>query len=63
VVRRQPGQIVYQTQSQKKNPSQNNRAGRVAQGIGPGFKPQYHQKREREREKSKLINSIKNNPG
>jgi hypothetical protein len=26
-------------------------AGRVAQGIGPKFKPQNHKKREREREK------------
>jgi hypothetical protein len=29
----------------KKNPSQK-RAGGVAQGVGPEFKPQYHKKQE-----------------
>jgi hypothetical protein len=28
----------------QKNPSQKNRAGGVAQGEGPEFKPQYHKK-------------------
>jgi hypothetical protein len=37
----QPKQIVQETQSQK-NPSQK-RAGRVVQGVGPEFKPQYLQ--------------------
>jgi hypothetical protein len=35
----QPGQIVHETLSGK-NPSQK-RAGGVAQGVGPKFKPQY----------------------
>jgi hypothetical protein len=35
----------YKTLSQK-NPSQE-RAGGVAQGIGPEFKPQYHKKKKR----------------
>jgi hypothetical protein len=35
----QTGQIVHETLSQK-NPSQK-RAGGVAQGVGPEFKPQY----------------------
>jgi hypothetical protein len=39
-VQSQPGQIVRKTLSQK-NPSQN-RAGGVAQGEGPEFKPRYH---------------------
>jgi hypothetical protein len=38
-VRSQPGQIVPETLSQK-NPSQKI-TGRVAQGVGPEFKPQY----------------------
>jgi hypothetical protein len=38
-VRSQPGQIVPKTISQK-NPLQK-RAGGVAQGEGPEFKPQY----------------------
>jgi hypothetical protein len=37
-----PRQIVHETLFQK-NPSQK-RAGGVAQGIGPEFKLQYHQK-------------------
>jgi hypothetical protein len=48
-VRRQPGQIVCETLSQKK-PSQK-WASRVAQGVGPEFKPQYHKNKERERER------------
>jgi hypothetical protein len=39
-----PRQTVCKTLSQK-NPSQK-RAGRVAQGVGPEFKPQYCQKRK-----------------
>jgi hypothetical protein len=40
----QPGQIVLETLSQK-NPSQK-RAGGVAQGEGPEFKPQYRKKQK-----------------
>jgi hypothetical protein len=39
-VQSQPGQIVQETLSQK-NPTQK-RAGGVAQGVGPEFKPQNH---------------------
>jgi hypothetical protein len=46
VVGRQPGQIVQKTLSQKKN-SSHKRAGEVALGKGPEFKPQYFKKRER----------------
>jgi hypothetical protein len=42
----QLGQIVCETLSQKKNPSQK-RAGGVSQGIGPEFKPQYHKKKKK----------------
>jgi hypothetical protein len=41
-VQSQSRQIVHETLSQE-NPSQT-RAGGVAQGIGPEFKPQYHKK-------------------
>jgi hypothetical protein len=41
MVQSQPGQIVPETLSQKKKPSPRKRAGGVAQGIGPEFKPQY----------------------
>jgi hypothetical protein len=44
--RSQPGQIVRETLSQK-NPLKKNRAGRVAQGSGPEFKPQYHKKKKK----------------
>jgi hypothetical protein len=40
VVQSQPGQIVFKTTSQK-------RAGGVAQGIGPEFKPQCCKKRKK----------------
>jgi hypothetical protein len=43
VVGIKPRQIVPETLS-RKTPSQN-RAGGVAQGIGPEFKPQYGQKK------------------
>jgi hypothetical protein len=46
-VQSQPGQIVCETLSQK-NPSQK-RAGGVAQGEGPEFKPQYCKKKKKER--------------
>jgi hypothetical protein len=44
MVQSQPGQIVCETLSQK-NPSQNKReeSDGEAQGIGPAFKPQYHE--------------------
>jgi hypothetical protein len=49
----QPGQIVLKTLSQKthqdpisKNPS-HKRADRVAQGVGPEFKPQYCKKKKK----------------
>jgi hypothetical protein len=45
-VQSQPGQIVCETLSQK-NPSQK-RAGGVAQGEGPEFKPQYCKKKKKE---------------
>jgi hypothetical protein len=38
-------QIVRETLSQK-NPS-HKRAGGVAQGVGPEFKPQYHKKKKK----------------
>jgi hypothetical protein len=40
VVRIQPGQIVHETLS-RKNPSEK-RAGGIARGVGPEFKPQHH---------------------
>jgi hypothetical protein len=42
-------QIVHETLSRKKKPSPK-KAGRVAQGVGPEFQPQYH-KKEKERKK------------
>jgi hypothetical protein len=39
-VRSQPGQIVLETLSRKKTITKK-RAGAVAQGVGPEFKPQY----------------------
>jgi hypothetical protein len=44
VVQSQPGQIVGETLS-RKNPS-GKRAVRVAQGVGPEFKPQYRKKKK-----------------
>jgi hypothetical protein len=43
-VQSQPGQMVHKTLSRKKNHKK--RAGGMAQGIGPEFKPQYHKKDE-----------------
>jgi hypothetical protein len=42
----QAGQIVCKTLSQKKKKNSQKRAGGVAQGVGPEFKPQYHQKKK-----------------
>jgi hypothetical protein len=50
-VQSQPGQIVGETLSQK-------RAGGVAQGVGPEFKPQ-HCKKKRKKRKSACL-SLKN---
>jgi hypothetical protein len=38
----------------KKNPSQK-RAGEVAQGIGPEFKPQYWQKKKKKKKKKAFL--------
>jgi hypothetical protein len=45
MVRSQLGQIVLETLS-RKNPSKK-KAGGVAQGEDPEFKPQYHQKKKK----------------
>jgi hypothetical protein len=45
VVQSQPGQIVLEILSQK-NPSEN-RVGKVVQGVGPEFKPQYCKKKKK----------------
>jgi hypothetical protein len=45
MVQSQPRQIVFETLSWK-NPSQKKASG-VAQGVGPEFKPQYHQKKKK----------------
>jgi hypothetical protein len=44
-VQSQPGQTVCEIIPQK-YPSQK-RAGGVAQGVGPEFKPQHHQKKKK----------------
>jgi hypothetical protein len=41
------GEIVHKTPSRKT--LHKNRPGGVAQGVGPEFKPQYHQKTERKK--------------
>jgi hypothetical protein len=43
-----PGEIDHKTLS-RKNPSQK-RAGGVAQGVGPEFKPQYYKRKEGRKE-------------
>jgi hypothetical protein len=48
IVHSQPGQIVLEVLFQK-TPSQK-RAGGVAQGLGPEFKPQYCKKKKSARE-------------
>jgi hypothetical protein len=46
VDRSQPRQIVHETPILKKiNHKKRGRAGGVAQGVGPEFKPQYHKKK------------------
>jgi hypothetical protein len=46
MVQRQPGQTVHKTLSQKKKPF-TKRAGGVAEGVGPEFKPQYCKKKKK----------------
>jgi hypothetical protein len=46
VVQRQPGQIVHEPLYGKKKSSHKKRAGGMAQGIAPEFKPQYHKKKK-----------------
>jgi hypothetical protein len=41
----------------KKNPLQK-RAGGVAQGVGPEFKPQYHKKKKKKRKKERIIRGL-----
>jgi hypothetical protein len=50
LVQNQPRQIVHETLSQK-NPSQK-RAGGVAQGIGPEFKPSTKKKNQKNPKKA-----------
>jgi hypothetical protein len=47
MVQSQPGQIIHETLSQK-HPLQK-RAGRVAQGVYPKFKPQDSKKKKKKR--------------
>jgi hypothetical protein len=56
MVQSQPGQIVPETLSQKQ-PSQK-RAGGVAQGVGPEFKPQYHKKKTKTTVSPSLPHSV-----
>jgi hypothetical protein len=44
VVRSKPGQTVQETLTQKNSQK---RPGRVAQGVGPELKPQYHKKKQK----------------
>jgi hypothetical protein len=55
-VPRQPGQIVQVTLSQK-NHHRRKRAGGVAQGVNPEFKPQYWKKKKKTHstEKKKVL--------
>jgi hypothetical protein len=50
VVQSQPGQIVHSKQTTNKSQK---RAGGVAQGMGPEFKPQYCQKKKKKKERKK----------
>jgi hypothetical protein len=43
-VQSQPKQIVRETLSRKYSSPKKKKAGGVAQGVGPEFKPQYHKK-------------------
>jgi hypothetical protein len=47
VVQNYPTQIVREILSQKKKKKSQKRAGAVAQGVGPEFKPQYHKKKKK----------------
>jgi hypothetical protein len=48
VVRSQPGQIVLQDPiAKKQKKASQKRASEVAQGVGPEFKPPYHQKKKK----------------
>jgi hypothetical protein len=47
-VQSQPGQIVHETLPRKKTFTK--RAGGVAQGVGPEFKPQYCKKKKKKSE-------------
>jgi hypothetical protein len=49
MVQSQPRQLVHKTLSQKT--LHKNRTGRVAQGEGPEFKPQYHKQTKKEARK------------
>jgi hypothetical protein len=52
----QSQQIVHQTLAQKKNKNKKEslkRAGRVAQGMGPEFKPQYLKNKNKNKTKQK----------
>jgi hypothetical protein len=51
-IQSQPGQIVLETLSQK-NLSQK-RAGGVAQGEGPEFKPQYSKKKKKKKNREQV---------
>jgi hypothetical protein len=48
VVQNHPGQIVHKTPSQKYL-THKKRAGGVAQGIIPEFKPSYHKKKKKKK--------------
>jgi hypothetical protein len=50
MVQSQPGQIVFETLSQKT--LHKDRTGGVAQGKGPKFKPQYCQKKKKKKKKN-----------
>jgi hypothetical protein len=49
-VRSQPRQTVCETLSLK-TPSHTKKAGGMAQGVGPEFKPQYHTKKQKTKNK------------
>jgi hypothetical protein len=60
MVQSQPGDIVLEILSRKTFHTQKNRAGGVAQGEGPEFKPQNHKERKKERNwrnKAKILTS------
>jgi hypothetical protein len=57
-VQSQPGQQVLETLSQKKSkqkkPHHKKRADRVAQGVGPEFKPQHCKKKKKKERKERV---------